>query len=207
NTSDHSAAARNTGKDWDPGIFCRSTTCSRDHPRPFAGNVTLVDIHAVAALMLGAIERRVRPSNEGIDLRDRVIAGTGADTDGGADCMVANFDACGFETGTNAFGDLARAFPAARNDRYELLAAKSADDVICARARAHDLTEQAENIVACSMAEAVIDRFEMVEIEHQRRHWFTPFALLLAQCECVFHERAAIEQAGERIGRCGRTID
>ena len=44
-----------------------------------------------------------------------------------------------------------------------------------------DVREHAQHLVADGVAEAVIDRFEMIEIEHQQRHRLAAFALMRAQ--------------------------
>jgi hypothetical protein len=65
----------------------------------------------------------------------------------------------------------------------------------------HDGGEQFENLVARRMAEAVVDRLEMVDVEDQHRHRATGARFALNHPRRRLREAAAIEHAGQRIHR------
>ena len=77
--------------------------------------------------------------------------------------------------------DLGCALEATRHDRDEFFAAEASDDVVRARARPHHPAEQAQDLVASSMTKAIIDRLEVIEIEHQHRHRLVMLGLQRAQ--------------------------
>ena len=83
---------------------------------------------------------------------------------------------------------------------------KSADDVVGARARAHYLPEHAQDFVTNSVAEAVVDRLEVLEIEHQYRHRLFAPGLCRTQHVRVSEEGAvpSDDQCTRRYGKRAR---
>ena len=57
----------------------------------------------------------------------------------------------------------------------------------------------AEQLVAGDMAVEIVDRLEMIEIDHHQRRAFATRLRLREQRGAAFRQRAAIEKAGERI--------
>ena len=95
----------------------------------------------------------------------------------------------------------------ARDDRDEFLTAEASDHVVLAHRGAGDRAEQAQRLIADRVSVAVIDRLEMVEVEHQHAH--PPAALGLPRHHLAgrLEESAAVEQAGHRIGQRGLLVD
>ena len=69
------------------------------------------------------------------------------------------------ESRAHAFGDAGGIGQRAGHERDEFLAAEPADDVVRAHGLAHHLREHLQNGIADGMSKAVVDRFEMIEIE------------------------------------------
>src|SRR5665647_1915582 len=82
--------------------------------------------------------------------------------------MAVNRDASSLEAGANALGNTRHHFHWLWNDRGKFLAAQPADDIAGAHAFANGLGEYLQHTVADAMAKAVVDRLEMIEIEHQQ---------------------------------------
>src|SRR6516165_3858842 len=81
------------------------------------------------------------------------------------DVSVAAFVARCREGSAHALGGGRRVGHGSLQDGDELLAAEAANDVIGAYSCAHDAREQLQHGIASRLAEAVVDRFEMVEVE------------------------------------------
>src|SRR6478609_783310 len=120
---------------------------------------------AVPAGVLGAVEGCVRARDQTIDGCNRLVRNRGTDTDRGTDRVRVDGRTGRLEARAHAFGDLGCALKATRHDRDEFFAAEASDDVVSARARPHHPAEQAQDLVARSMAKAIIDRLEVIEIE------------------------------------------
>ena len=88
----------------------------------------------------------------------------------------------------------------------EFLAAEPADQIGLAQTRARGLGEDLQHLVADRVAEAVVDRLEMIEIDQQHGDRAVARDLLLQQRLGVLQERAAIEQAGERVDHRGGLV-
>ena len=73
----------------------------------------------------------------------------------------------GFHARADAFADDGRDIETAGYDGGEFLTAQSSDDVARAHAGARHLREDTDDFVADGVPEAVVDRLEVIEIEHQ----------------------------------------
>ena len=120
--------------------------------------------------------------------------------DGAADRTAIDLGGGGFERQPDALGD-GEAFVAAGiiDHDGEFLAAETPDQVAGAELGVGRFGENLQHMVAHGVAEAIVDRLEVVEIGEQHRGR-TAFRLLpLAQRHDLFKERPAVGNAGERI--------
>ena len=83
----------------------------------------------------------------------------------------------------------------------EFLAAEARDHVRCAHVAARGSGEHAQRLVADGMAEAIVDRLEVIEVEHQHAHRLALLGLARDELVGGGEEAAPVEQAGQLIGR------
>ena len=160
-----------------------------------------VDTEAVAALVLGAVERKIRLHHHGVDAGDVAAVGHDADADGGVNLVAVDG-----KRRRQHVADLGRQrFDIAdvRDDvlqHGEFVAAEAGDQVGLAHARFQPFGDQAQQIVAHRMAERVVDVLEMIEIEivHGELVAAAPGAGEF-QIE-PFEKGRAIGQPGQRVG-------
>ena len=88
----------------------------------------------------------------------------------------------------------------------EFLAAEPPDQIGLAQVRLRGPGEDLQHLVADRVAEAVVDRLEMVEVDQQHADRTVARDLLLQQGLGVLQEGAAVEQAGERIDHRGGLV-
>ena len=160
----------------------------------------VVDAGAVAALVLGAIERHV-----GVAQNVGGVAGAAVDrrdADRGADDDVVAADHVGrADRGDDAAGDRLQriGIGLAMGDDGEFVAAEAGHQILAAHDAAQPLGDVEDELVADVMAERVVDVLEVIEVdvEHRRRraagahivdHGFEPLA-----------EIDAVGQAADRI--------
>ena len=160
----------------------------------------VVDAGAVAALVLGAIERHV-----GVAQNVGGIAGAAVDhrnADRGADDDVVAADHVGRADGGNdAAGDRLQriGIGGAIGDDGELVAAEAGHQILAAHDVAQPLGDVEDELVADVMAERVVDVLEVIEVDVEHRggraagahvvdHGFEPLA-----------EIDAVGQAADRI--------
>jgi hypothetical protein len=89
---------------------------------------------------------------------------------------------------------------AAGQNRGKFFTTEAAYNVGCAHIAAHGFRKDAQRLVAHLMAEAIVDRFEMIEIEHQKGDLLTLSRLLFDQAPRRFLITAPIVQSSEQIG-------
>ena len=95
-----------------------------------------------------------------------------------------------------------------RQQAAELLAADTKQEIGRPDAGVDQVNEARQHIVAAGMAEAVVERFEVVEIEEQQAERRALFGVALQQPLAARHEGAAVERAGQRIGlRLGALVE
>src|SRR5215510_4787883 len=124
-------------------------------------------LEAVSARVFRTVKRRIRPRDQGLKCRDRLVGNSGADADRGTNGAIGEGRARKLKARSHAFADFAGALEASRNDRDKLFTPEPGDDVVGTRARAHHPSKHAQDLVAHGVPETVIDRFEMIKIEHQ----------------------------------------
>ena len=160
----------------------------------------VVDAGAVAAFVLGAIERHVGMAHDVGRAADLLVDHGDADAGADHDGLVA--DGVGrADRRDQAVGDRQqrRVVAAGRGDDGELVAADAGDQIVAAHGVGQPLRHRADQFVADRMAERVVDVLEVVEVdvEHGRRraalahvgdHRFEPLA-----------EEDAVGQAAQRI--------
>ena len=83
---------------------------------------------------------------------------------------------------------------------HEFLAAVAAGEIDVADRLADAQREFAQHVVAGVVAVAVVDRLEVVDVEHQHRDRLAARGRLLDQRRQMRFHVAAVEQAGERVG-------
>ena len=86
-----------------------------------------------------------------------------------------------------------------RHHDDEFLAAEPADEIGAAHDAAHALGEMLQHLVAGVMAVGVVDRFEMVDVEHHQRQRAALMRGLVEQSGEMRLEIAPIVEAGQRI--------
>src|SRR5262245_47065957 len=148
-------------------------------------------METVSAGVFRTVERRIRTADQGLKCRDRLVSNSGADADGGTNTVGTDRRPRKLKARSNAFADFVGALQASWNDRDKLFTTEPGDDVVGTRARSHDLSENTQNLVARGVAETVIDRFEVVQIEHQQGHGLAASRLLCAQGKRVLHKGRA----------------
>ena len=129
-------------------------------------HVDVVDAGAVAALILGPIERHVGVTHDVGRVAD--ILADHRDADGGADHDRLVVDGVGrAERRDQSIGDhLQRCRVASRrSDDAEFIAANAGDKVVAAQRAGQPLRDGADELVADRMAERVIDVLEVVEVD------------------------------------------
>ena len=87
----------------------------------------------------------------------------------------------------------------------EFLASHAAHDVLSAQYLAQGLAEAAQQLVASRMAEAVVDLFEMVEIQHQNGEGLAILAATLQYSLPLLHEGTACQHIGQKVVVDGMT--
>ena len=95
-----------------------------------------------------------------------------------------------------ALADQRRNGEIAGHDGGKLLAAEPGDDVVGTHAVAQHLREHLQDRVAHRVAKPIVDRLEVVEIEHHHRHGLAAQRTLRGKRECMFGEGAAVHHAG-----------
>src|SRR5262245_53815968 len=137
-------------------------------------------METVSAGVFRTVERRIRTADQGIKCRDRLVSNSGPDADGGANSVGIDRRPRKLKARSHAFADFADALQASWNNCDKLFTTEPGDDVIGTRARSHDLSENTQNFIAHGVAETVIDRFEVIKIEHQQGHGLAASRLLCA---------------------------
>ena len=125
---------------------------------------------AVAAVVLGAIEGVVGLRQQHGEVGDGVLTDHDADTHRAFDRPAVDLARGRGEASTDLFGDDLR--PLARGvDQQcgEFLAAETAEQVHATDAARRHVGKNLQHAVADGVAEPVVDRFEMVEIEQHHR--------------------------------------
>ena len=87
-----------------------------------------------------------------------------------------------------------------RQQAAELLAADPEQEIGRSDAGVDQTDDAGEHVVAACMAEAVVERLEVVEVEEQERQRRALVAVARHQPLAARHEGAAVERAGQRIG-------
>ena len=87
----------------------------------------------------------------------------------------------------------------ARQEHGKLLAAVTGRDVAVAHARAEDTGERSQRFVTGRVTIAIVERLEVVDVEHQHRQRLVPGAVLERLLDRLI-EGAAVGEAGSRIG-------
>ena len=169
-----------------------------------AGEVGVHDrvVHAgaVAALVLGAIERHVGVAHDVGDAG--AVAVDGRDADRGADDDVVLVDGVGrAERVDDALGERHHlgGVVADRGDHRELVAAEPRHQVVAAQRVRQALGDEADQLVADRMAEGVVDVLEMVEVDVENRRRRAAVAHLLDHRAQALAEEDAVGQPAERI--------
>jgi hypothetical protein len=106
-------------------------------------------------------------------------------------CLDGRRDA--LERRTNAFADDFGHRKIARHDRGEFLPTEPADDIVRAHAAVQELCEDAQGGIADGMSEPIVDRLEVMEIEHHQRHRCVPQILPRRQRHGIGEEGAPVE--------------
>ena len=160
----------------------------------------VVDAGAVAALVLGAIERHVGVAHDVGGAADMLVDDRDADRGADHDGLVA--DGVGrAERGDDAVGDRLQGgvVGAGRGDDGELVAADAGDQVVAAQGAGEALGHVADELVADRVAERVVDVLEMIEIDVEDGRRRAALAHLLDRRFEPLAEIDAVGQAAERI--------
>ena len=125
------------------------------------------------AVGLGAVQRQVGILQKLLGIV--AIAGRHRDADAGADHDRMAVEQIGLadrlkQPPRQQHGIL-RARQPALDDR-ELIGVEAGDDIVLAQRRAQALGDAAQQLVADAVAERIVDRLEIVEVEHQHRDLF-----------------------------------
>src|SRR5262245_30041030 len=164
--------------DWSSDV-CSSDLCG-DETSSLVRRFFLGHMKTVSAGVFRTVERRIRTADQGLKCRDRLVSNSGADADGGTNTVGTDRRPRKLKARSNAFADFAGTLQPSWNDRDKLFTTEPGDDVVGTRARSHDLSENTQNLVAHGVAETVIDRFEVIKIEHQQGHGLAASRLLCA---------------------------
>ena len=158
----------------------------------------------VAAFALGAIEREVGILEE--LRRVGAVVRRNGDADGNADDDLVALDLVGLaDQADQALGKIDGLLPMVGVDLLqdgEFVAAEPADRVALAHRPLQAPRDGLQQRVADRMAERVVDRLELVEVEHEDRE---AFALARQPCQRLVHllaEQRAIGEIGQRIMSC-----
>ena len=160
----------------------------------------VVELEAVAAALLGAIQRHVGALEQLV--RSGTVLGIEADPDAGGDVQLVAADV---ERRPDRLEDLLRRLdrvlgvlqPAQNED--ELVAAHARDGVLGAHRGAQAAAQRDQQGVADGVAQGVVDDLETIEIEEQdRQHLLMACALLERGGEAVV-EQGAIGQPGQDV--------
>ena len=112
--------------------------------------------------------------------------------------LMAHFGV--FDGAADVLGDGARHLDLpVRQDHHEFLAAVAAEDVLVAELRIDDLGDLLQAVVAAGVAQLVVDRLEMVDIDEQHRQRRALAVRVLEGARQRLVETAAIQRAGQRI--------
>lgn len=88
----------------------------------------------------------------------------------------------------------------------ELLAAESAEQIGRAHRLARGFREDLQHTIAERVSEAVVDRFEMIEVDQQHRGRTRVAEVALGELVGVGQERAAVGDAGQGIEHGGVAV-
>ena len=126
--------------------------------------------HAIAARRLCCVKRRVGAAEDGIDVRFTRQCLGDAETGGELDRAARAEDGGCRKTSAKVFGNTRCTFRGrVGQNEEELLAAIPASFVADAECLAQDPSDADENLVAAEMPLPVVDRFEVIEVEHHDR--------------------------------------
>src|SRR5664279_4907783 len=103
---------------------------SGNRPRLLASRFLLGRMKAIAAIVLGAIERGVGAQQQRIDIGRGIVGGGGADADGSADRLGADSGAGNFKACANTLGNARHHFHRFGYDGGEFLATEPADNCL-----------------------------------------------------------------------------
>ena len=155
-------------------------------------HAAFVALDAVAAVLLGLVEGKVRLTHD--QVRVVHVVGRGeADAAADADAVLV-----GREGALEAFDHAARqriaVFVIARQDR-QLVAAEAEDQIVRIAAGPQPVRDLDEQRVADRMAERVVHRLEAIEVDH---HDGGRLGRIEARLQLVL-EAAAVRQSGQRV--------
>ena len=163
-----------------------------------AGLLALGRADAVAAAVLGLVERAVGPRQH---LRGVALAGRDADRDGDHAARVGRVGQGGALDGrAHALGGRQRlARVGVAQDQHELLAAVAVGGVAGAQLHPDGRGDRAQRLVAGDVAELVVVGLEAVDVADRDRERLPVAAGVELDVGQVLDERAAVAQARERV--------
>ena len=158
--------------------------------------------HAVAAGLLGAVERQVGIAQQRVDVM--AVAREAADAHRGRDLHLQPTDHHGAaQLGLQPAHQLAGApldvAVAVRHQHQELVAAQPCDQVVGVQRGIQALRDLHQQPVADVMAERVVDRLEAVQVDEDQRRLAAAGVQAVEALLEVARDEAAVGQAGEGV--------
>src|SRR5205814_6388284 len=162
-------------------------------------------LDAIAPPALGLIKRGIGGRQQHFELRASGAAGD-TDANGSIDRPVLDHDPGVRKRYAHALGREHAILQRTRQQSREFLAPDSAREVADPQRVDHVGGEQFENLVARRVAEAIVDRLEMIDVEAQYRYGPTGSGFALDHARARLREAATVEHAGQRIHRSRRLV-
>ena len=166
-------------------------------------------IDAVAAGALGGIDRHVGAPHQRVELIAEGIGRGDAEARRRLHRRARHLHHRHLELVADALRHAMRLLGGGvRQQAAELLAADAEQEIGRPDAGVDQVDEARQHIVAAGMAEAVVERLEVVEVEEQQAERRALVGVALQQPRAARHEGAPVERAGQRIGlRLGALVE
>src|ERR1700733_14684571 len=160
------------------------------------------DFNPVTPGILGAIERMIGLRQQGRQVQHRVVADDNTNADGRDDRRAVHIEGGLGEAKPYLLGDRQSALArSVAQHGCELLAAEAAEQVDVTHRAAAYLSKNLQNAIADGVAEAIVDRFEVVDVEQHHRQRPRICCLAFELRFTVLQKRSTVGDAGQRINQ------
>lgn len=156
--------------------------------------------HPIAALVLCPIEGAIGSRETGLEILPSGLRHGDADADGDREPVLPVADVGGGNGRAQSFGDGKRLLSIGIDEQHrEFLAAQTRHEIVRPQGAPADVGDPAQDQIAGGMAVAIVDLFEMIEIEQQQGHPLVVATGALQQSAAAVEELPAVGELGELV--------